>query len=245
MRVVAVTQDDPFFTGPFFEAFLETASGGPVELAEIVLLANFNESRLALARRLLAFYGPADFGRLLLRYPRARGSGVAAIAARHGVPVRGLATINDASYLATLRERRIDLLLSVAAPEIFREDALTAAPLALNVHNGRLPRYRGMMPTFWALLAGDSEVVVTVHELAEKLDAGRIVAEFPVPIGPADSAFDLSARAKIVAGRAVATLLAAGSWPEPRPIAIEEGGYFPFPGAADVRRLRAAGRRLL
>jgi methionyl-tRNA formyltransferase len=244
VRVVAVTQSDPFFTSRFFEAFLEEARGTPVELVEIVLLRNFNESKLQLLRRLLGFYGQVDTLRILGRYVRARGRSVESVAAQHGVPVRTLTTVNDDAYLATLRKREVDVLLSVAAPELFHAAALDAAPRVLNVHNGRLPRYRGMMPTFWALHEGDEEVVVTVHEMAERLDAGRIVAEFLMPVEPGESAFDVSARAKVVAGREVARLLAA-PWPEPRDAAAANGSYFTFPTRRDARELRARGRRLL
>jgi methionyl-tRNA formyltransferase len=253
VRAVAVTQSDPFFTGRFFETFLPAAAG--VELVEIVLLRNFNETRVALARRLAGFYPPDDLIRLAARYGRAliddrRGvpRSVEAVAARHGVPVRELPTINDSRYLGTLAERDVDVLLSVAAPEIFRSEALGAAPHVLNVHNGRLPDYRGMMPTFWALLDGADRVVVTVHEMAERLDAGAVVAEFEVPVGPRDSAFDVSRNAKAVAGREVAALLSAVGterWPAPRPIDPAGGGYHGFPTRADARRLRASGRRML
>src|SRR2546422_5622520 len=52
VRVVAVTQSDPFFTARFFEAFLEGRSSDRLDLVEIVLLRNFNESKPALVRRL-------------------------------------------------------------------------------------------------------------------------------------------------------------------------------------------------
>jgi methionyl-tRNA formyltransferase len=255
LRVVAVTQSDPFFTGRFFEAFLPAAQSAGVELLEIVLLRNFDESRPALLRRLAGFYPAADIMRLGARYARARlddrrgvPRSVEAVAALHAVPIRTLATINDAAYLETLVERDVDVLLSVAAPEIFRSEALGAAPLVLNVHNGRLPDYRGMMPTFWALLDGVDRVVVTVHEMAERLDAGAVLAEFEVPVAPGDSAFDVSRNAKAVAGREVAALLAcAGSerWPRPRPIDPCGGRYHGFPSRRDARQLRIAGRRLL
>ena len=255
VRVVAVTQSDPFFTGRFFETFLPAAQRGGAELVEILVLRNFNESRVALARRLAGFYPAPDLLRLCARYVRAtlddrRGvpRSVEAVAARHGVPLRALPTINDARYLRTLRERDVDVLLSVAAPEIFRSEALRAAPVVLNVHNGRLPDYRGMMPTFWALLEGEEQVVITVHEMADRLDAGAVVAEFEVPVAPTDSAFDVSRNAKAEAGRRVAALLSSlgtDRWPAPRSIDIADGRYHGFPTRADARRLRAAGRRLL
>jgi methionyl-tRNA formyltransferase len=255
IRTVAVTQSDPFFTGRFFETFLPAAKSKGIEVVEIALLPNFDESRPALLRRLAGFYGPTGLVRLVGRYAaaqlderRGRPRGVEGVAAAHGVAVRQLATINDPSYLATLRERNVEVLLSVAAPQIFRSEALKATPLALNVHNGRLPEYRGMMPTFWALLDGEDRIVVTVHEMAERLDAGAVLAEFDVPVPPGSSAFEVARDAKAAAGREVAELLAtAGTerWPPPRAIDIAHGRYHGFPSRSDARRLRERGRRIL
>lgn len=256
LRVVAVTQSDPFFTGRFFEAFLAESGRDAIELVEIVLLRNFNESSLALATRLWKLYGTADMIRLLARYAGARigewlgrPRRVEAVAAAHGVPTRQLASINDPDYLRSLGLRGIDVLLSVAAPEIFRAAALTAAPQVLNVHCGKLPQYRGMMPTFWALLHGEQEITVTVHRMAQKIDGGEVLAEYPVPVAPTDSAFDLSVRAKLVAGQAVARLLPSLRTPflrpAPRPVVPARQQYFKFPTRQHAQELRAAGRRML
>jgi methionyl-tRNA formyltransferase len=255
VRVVAVTQDDPFFTGPFFASFLEQLSATRVELVEIVLLRSFNETRGRLALRVLRFYGAVGFARLLGRYARARlaqsfgfPQSVDAVARQRGVPVLRLETINDKAYLQTLGQRDVDVLLSVAAPEIFAEAALSSAAYVLNVHNGKLPTYRGMMPTFWALANGDPEITITVHEMAQKIDAGRVVAEIPVSVEPNESAFELARRTKIIAGREVARLLSAvgtEAWPEPRGFETAGGGYYTFPTRRDARRLHARGRRML
>ncbi len=255
VNVVAVTQSDPFFTGRFFEGFLHETTHLHVRLIEIVLLRPFNESKLALALRLWRLYGTVDFSRLLGRYAWARAAervgfprSVEAVAAKYGIPLRRLRTVNDAAYLKTLRERGIDVLLSVAAPEIFREGALKAAPSVLNVHCGRLPQYRGMMPTFWALRNGESQVVVTVHEMAERLDAGGILVERLVPVEAGESAFDVAAKAKVVAGREVAWLLSqmhTAAWPKPRPVDMTRQQYYRFPTGQHARELRSSGRRML
>ena len=255
VRVVAVTQSDPFFTGRFFSSFLAELEAQPVQLVEILLLPNFDESRAALAARLARLYGPVDFARLTGRYLTARlgdrrGSPhtVEAIADQHGIPRRLVDDINDPDYLEELKGRHVDVLLSVASPQIFRSKARAAAPYVLNVHNGKLPDYRGMMPTFWALANGEREIVVTVHEMAEKVDAGAVLAEFPIAVLPGESAFELAARAKTIAGREVARLLGrlgTDSWPQPRPLPNGDGRYYTFPGREDARLLRSHGRRLL
>jgi hypothetical protein len=72
------------------------------------------------------------------------------------------------------------VLLWVAASEMFRGALVAAGP--------QRPRgaadYRGMMPTFWALLHGDREVIITVHEVVERLDAGGMASSHaPGPVG--------------------------------------------------------------
>ena len=253
-RVVAVTQSDPFFTGRFFETFLPECKTMGVEMVEIVLLRNFNESRAALAARLWKLYGTLDMIRLMGRYAYTRVEerfgiprSVEALADKYAIPTRTLASINDPAYLRTLPLRGIDVLLSVAAPEIFRSNALTAAPLALNVHCGKLPQYRGMMPTFWALHGGEQEITITVHTMAAQIDRGDVLAEYPVSVRPEDTAFDLAVRAKEVAGRAVARLLSRlQSEPVPaRAMNPVQQRYFRFPTRQHALELRAAGRRML
>src|SRR5438034_902620 len=127
VRVVAVTQSDPFFTARFFEAFLEGRSSDRLDLVEIVLLRNFNESKPALVRRLLQLYGPVDFMRLLGGYVTAavsdrvgRPRSVEAIAARYEVPVDvGLA---DSAFAVAARTK------TVAGREVARLLAAIGTP---------------------------------------------------------------------------------------------------------------------
>ena len=55
--------------------------------------------------------------------------------------------------------------------------------LWLNVHPSLLPRWRGAAPVERAILAGDEETGVTIHETVAALDAGPIAAQETFPIG--------------------------------------------------------------
>ncbi len=70
-----------------------------------------------------------------------------------------------------------------------------------NVHPSLLPRWRGAAPVERAILAGDTETGVTVHETVQELDAGPIAAQEAFPIGADDDAGDVFARAAEVAAR--------------------------------------------
>jgi len=81
----------------------------------------------------------------------------------------------------------------------------------LNVHPSLLPRWRGAAPVERAILAGDVETGVTIHETVKELDAGPIAAQetFLIGDGDAGSVFD---RAAAVAVRLLDAVLA-----DPRP----------------------------
>ncbi|MFD6426240.1 methionyl-tRNA formyltransferase, partial [Streptomyces sp. NPDC060198] len=61
----------------------------------------------------------------------------------------------------------------------------------LNIHDSLLPKYAGFSPLIWALINGESEVGVTAHMMNDELDAGDIVRQEAVPVGPTDTATDL------------------------------------------------------
>ena len=77
--------------------------------------------------------------------------------------------------------------------------ALLERTLWLNVHPSLLPRWRGAAPVERALMAGDRETGVTIHETVEALDAGPVAAQRAFPVGPDDDAGAVYARAAALA----------------------------------------------
>jgi methionyl-tRNA formyltransferase len=62
---------------------------------------------------------------------------------------------------------------------------------AFNMHGSLLPKYRGRAPLNWAIVHGESETGATLHEMVEKPDAGRIVDQQAIPIGPDETAVEV------------------------------------------------------
>ena len=85
---------------------------------------------------------------------------------------------------------------------------LLAERVWLNVHPSLLPRWRGAAPVERALLAGDPETGVTIHETVPELDAGPIAAQEAFPVGESDDAGDVYRRAAEVGARLVDAVLA-------------------------------------
>jgi methionyl-tRNA formyltransferase len=87
-------------------------------------------------------------------------------------------------------ERGLDLgapvVIVCAYGLLIPEDVLTERSW-LNVHPSLLPRWRGAAPVERAILAGDSETGVTIHETVRELDAGPVAAQQAFPIGESDA----------------------------------------------------------
>ena len=56
----------------------------------------------------------------------------------------------------------------------FKFKALLDQYACLNVHLAPLPRYRGRHPLHWALINGEPEFGVTIHQMTHEIDAGDI-----------------------------------------------------------------------
>jgi len=82
----------------------------------------------------------------------------------------------------------------VCAYGLLIPESLLDRGLWLNVHPSLLPRWRGAAPVERALLAGDTETGVTIHETVAELDAGPIAAQRSFPLGPEDDAGSVFAR---------------------------------------------------
>ncbi len=92
---------------------------------------------------------------------------------------------NKKQLLEILQELQPQLLINVAYGMILPDDVLALPPLeCLNLHPSLLPSFRGAAPIQRTLMAGESVTGVTVLFMTKQLDAGDIVMQEQVPIGP-------------------------------------------------------------
>lgn len=78
---------------------------------------------------------------------------------------------------------------------------------AYNMHGSLLPKYRGRVPVNWAVLHGETETGVTLHEMVVKPDAGAIITQLNVPILPDDTAFEVFGKLTWAAEKALWDIL--------------------------------------
>jgi len=65
---------------------------------------------------------------------------------------------------------------------------------SVNLHSSRLPKYRGAAPINWAILSGDTITGNSIIRLAQRMDAGAVMAMSELPIGELETAGELHDR---------------------------------------------------
>jgi methionyl-tRNA formyltransferase len=250
LRVFFVTEEDPLYVIRFFEVFFAEYPREEFRLSGITIDRPFHEPLWETMRRVRVPYGAWGFVRQGLRFAgaRLRGRSIEALAASMGVPVLPTRSINQPEYVERVRAAAPDVIVSVAAPEIFKSELLAIPRLGcINIHSGRLPMYRGMMPTFWQMLRGEPDVTITVHRMAERLDAGDVLATQRFTIRKRDTLDRVITGTKCDGARLMIGVLRdlrAGR-ARPAPLDMKQANYFSFPKPGDVREFRRRGHRLL
>jgi methionyl-tRNA formyltransferase len=154
---------------------------------------------------------------------------VAAVAAEHGIET--IAPREPAGDLLrdAVRRAQPDFIFSFYYRHMLPIDLLALAPRgAYNMHGSLLPKYRGRVPTNWAVLNGETETGATLHEMSVKPDAGAIVGQTSVPILPDDTAQQVFDKVTVAAEQTlwrVLPALLAGEAPR-LPNDIANGSYY-------------------
>jgi len=214
-----------------------------------------------MARELTALYGYWGFARLLWRVAISRLLGfqklerqanrffsLAQLCRAFGVDYVAVDNPNSSDFVQGIKNRNSDLIVSVACPFILKKLLLSTPPLGcINIHHAPLPRYKGMMPTFWQLYHGERTVGLTVHYMGEKLDEGDALLQESLTVEPGESLDALICRSKRQAAHCLARVLrqlATGS-AERRSLNHDKGTYFTFPTVAQIREFRKRGLRAM
>lgn len=104
------------------------------------------------------------------------------------IPYTETDNINDPALRPALTQCGADILLVIAfGQKISRAVIDLFAKKAINVHASLLPALRGAAPIHWAIIRGLTETGISIITLADRMDAGDILAQAKTPILPDDT----------------------------------------------------------
>lgn len=117
---------------------------------------------------------------------------VAALAGQHQIPTITPDDANIREVIEQVAATVPDFLFSFYYRQMLGPEILSIPKRgAFNMHGSLLPKYRGRVPINWAIIKGETETGATLHEMVAKPDAGRIVAQQAVSIGPDETAVEV------------------------------------------------------
>ncbi len=162
---------------------------GSAELAVPSLTALVNEPSLEVVGVVSQPDRPAGRKRQLTACP------LKAVASSMELAICTPEKVGSDEMVAQVEEWAPALLVVVAYGQYIPNRILAVAPLrAINVHPSLLPKYRGAAPIQWALLNGDEQTGVSIIDVADRMDAGDILAQEVLSIKAEDTAASLHDR---------------------------------------------------
>jgi methionyl-tRNA formyltransferase len=126
---------------------------------------------------------PAGRGRALTPTP------IAQFAIDHNLPLTRTLDINAEPLPPA------DIMIVIAFGQKISDTVASHPRLgSVNLHSSRLPKYRGAAPINWAIVNGDTTTGNSIIRLAQRMDAGDVLAMSSLPIGDLETAGELHDR---------------------------------------------------
>lgn len=124
-----------------------------------------------------------------------RPTHVAHWADAHAEPFLETDNVNAPEMIAKIADSAPEVMVVIAFGQKVGR-TLVELPLkgAINVHASLLPKLRGAAPINWAIIRGETETGLSIITLAERMDAGDVLAQCSTPIDVLETAGELHDR---------------------------------------------------
>lgn len=253
MNIVILTQDEPFYLAKNI-SYLIKKLPDKVNITACVLFEvspfGKRESFLEKAKKTHEVFGTKFFLYYAIYYLLSKiGSSnkVEKGLEKQNIPIIKLQkSINHKDSLGIISSYKPDILLSIAGNQIFKTQLINLPTKGtINLHTALLPKYRGLMPTFWVMKNDEEYTGVSVFFVDEGIDSGPIIVQKKIRIEKEWSQRDLIKYTKQIGMDAILEAIEkidSGIY-ELLPNDKNEGSYFSFPTRADVKEFYAKGKK--
>lgn len=252
MKIILLTQDDPFYLGKNIDYLIKHLPNHSEVVATVLFDVSPFGKRETFYQKMKKTYHIFGFNFFLhysIKFILSKlspSNSVAKVLNKHHVPLVQIeGNINKAENLERIRAYKPDLLISIGGNQIFKKPLIELAPKGcLNLHTALLPKYRGLMPSFWVLRYNEKYTGVSVFFVDEGIDSGDILVQKKVEIGNRSQEQLISDTKQIGMDSIIECVekIHSGGY-ELIPNPDEEQTYFSFPTKEDVKAFLAAGKR--
>ena len=251
MKVVLITQDDPFYLGRNIDYLLSILPTGITVTGCVMFDVSPFGKRESFTKKLkktFDIFGANFTFRYGLKFIKSKfdkESKLRYVLHKHRVPLIKLEkSINHSDSLQIIKQYQPDVLVSIAGNQIFKKPLITLAQKGcINLHTALLPKYRGLMPSFWVLRNNEKFTGVSVFFVDEGIDSGPIIIQKKVAIGDMSQQKLIETTKKIGMDAIIEALVRIkNNDVELIPNRQEEMSYYSFPTREDVKEFRRIGK---
>jgi methionyl-tRNA formyltransferase len=119
-------------------------------------------------------------------------SSLGAVAQSFQMPVLAPENPNTSDVVEKLKKYKADVFVLAGYGKIVRKELFEIPRLGtINLHGGKLPKYRGSSPMNWALLHGEKSFTLSAIRVDAGVDTGDVLLEKTFPISIDDTIVDL------------------------------------------------------
>lgn len=192
MKLIIITQNDPFYLSSNLKFLLDNLPKTHKVVGVVVAPASpfgKRETFLQKALKTKRIFGLNFFLYYAFKFVffKLFKTSLRNVLSKYNIPeiiISG--SINSKKNIDTIDSYKPDLLISILGNQIFKKPLLEIAPKGcINVHTALLPKYRGLMPTFWVLKNNEKYTGVSVFFVDEGIDSGPIIVQEKLEIGNA------------------------------------------------------------
>ena len=190
MRIVIITQNEPFFLVENLKYLIDILPNHSQIVGCIVTdVSPFGkkESFRLKAINTLKIFGFEFFIYYSFKFFKSKFSNqsIMKLLSRNKISnIKLSSSVNSKDSIEIIKSYSPDLLVSILGNQIFKKNLLNLAPKGcINLHTALLPKYRGLMPTFWVLKNSEKYTGVSVFYVDDGIDSGPIIVQEKVEIG--------------------------------------------------------------
>lgn len=251
MRIVIITQDDPFYVSKNINYLLEILPKGAQVVGCVVNdVSPFGKQECFLkkAKKTFDIFGLKFFLYYTFKYifNKLTGEKLDGVLKRFKIDNIKLSEhINHPNSVKVIQKYKPDLLISILGNQIFKKPIINLAPKGcLNLHTALLPEYRGLMPTFWVMKNKETHTGVTVFFVDEGIDSGPIIVQKRVEIGNKTQQ-ELISMTKKIGMEAIAESIKLIQTDKVTLVEndVKKKTYFSFPARDDVKEFLKKGNK--
>lgn len=252
MKIIILTQDEPFYLAESIDYLLQKLPN-KAEIVGVVLfdVSPFGkkETFFQKAKKTYKIFGLGFFLYYSLKYFSRIinfNKRVPKVLKKYNIPeIRLEKSINHKESLSIIKNYNPDLLISIAGNQIFKTELINLAPKGcLNLHTALLPKYRGLMPSFWVLKNSEKHTGVSVFFVDKGIDSGPILVQKRIEINNMSQEQLIKASKKIGIEAIIEGIekIISGNF---ELIDNDESkkSYYTFPTRKDVIEFKAKGKR--